>query len=101
MKKFLLKCVSISLLLASIPAFAGHPETDLLLEKAKKEAGEIMPQELKKMFDDEKDVIICTRRTHSVTTPESIQPPVPEHIRSARRSLSSHFDQTDQRLRST
>lgn len=62
MKKVLLGCISIALLLVSTPAFAGHPEADLLLEKAKKEAGEITPAELKKMLDDEKSVIILDVR---------------------------------------
>ena len=62
MRKVLLSCISIGLLLVSTTAFAGHPETEHLLEKAKKEAGEITPLELKKMLDDEKSVIILDVR---------------------------------------
>ncbi len=62
MRKVLLSCISIGLLLVSTTAFAGHPETENLLEKAKKEAGEITPVELKKMLDDEKSVIILDIR---------------------------------------
>jgi len=46
----------------SSPAFAGHVETDKLLAEAKKQAGEITPQALKKMFDAEKDVIVLDIR---------------------------------------
>lgn len=62
MKKLFLSCASFALLLTSTPLFAGYPETDLLLNKAKKEAGEITPQELKKMLDDEQNVIILDVR---------------------------------------
>lgn len=62
MKKVLLSGISIVLLLLSTPVFAGQPETELLLEKAKKEAGEITPAEIKKMLDDEQDVIILDVR---------------------------------------
>ena len=59
MKKILLACLCLGLL---SPLFAGHPETDKLLEKAKKETGEIAPEDLKKMFDAEKEVIILDIR---------------------------------------
>lgn len=62
MRKLLLSCASFALLLTSTPVFAGHPETDLLLNKAKKEAGEITPRELKKMLDNEQNVIILDVR---------------------------------------
>ena len=62
MKKLLLSCISVGLLLVSTAALAGHPETDVLLEQAKKEAGEITPAELKKMLNDEKSIIILDIR---------------------------------------
>jgi len=62
MKKLLLSCVYVGLLFTSTPVFAGHAETEVLLEKAKKEAGEITPEDLKKMFEAEKDVIVLDIR---------------------------------------
>ncbi|PHR55725.1 MAG: sulfurtransferase [Arcobacter sp.] len=59
MKKIIIGCL---LLLLSTSAYAGHAETDKLLAEAKKEAGEMSPQALKKMIDDEKDVIILDVR---------------------------------------
>lgn len=46
----------------SLPLYAGHAETDKLLKEAKKEAGEITPQALKKMFDEEKEVFVLDIR---------------------------------------
>lgn len=45
-----------------ISLFAGHAKTEKLLEAANKEAGEITPQTLKKIFDDEKQVIVLDIR---------------------------------------
>lgn len=61
MRKTVLVYIVISLLLVS-SAFAGHHETDALLKIAKQEAGEISPQDLKKMFDNEEDLIILDIR---------------------------------------
>lgn len=44
------------------PLFAGHAETDKLIEKAIKETGEITAQALKKMFTDEEEVIVLDIR---------------------------------------
>ena len=52
----------IAILAMGTHLFAGHVETEKLLEAAKKEAGEITPQTLKKMFDDEKQVIVLDIR---------------------------------------
>ena len=62
MKKLLLSLMTLGLLLTLTPAYAGHPETERLLKKAKKEAGEMTPEKLKKMLDDEQDVIILDIR---------------------------------------
>ena len=62
MRKLLLSCVSIGLLLVSTSAFAGFPETNILLEKAKKEAGEMEPQKLKQMIDKEEAVVVLDIR---------------------------------------
>jgi len=43
-------------------AFAGHAETEKLLVEAKKEAGEMKPEALKKMIDNEEDVIVLDIR---------------------------------------
>ena len=59
MKKILIAGL---VLFLSTSVYAGHPETDKLLAEAKKEAGEMLPQTLKKMMDDEKDVIILDIR---------------------------------------
>jgi len=41
---------------------AGHPETDKLITQAKKETGEITPKQLKKLIDNEEDVIVLDVR---------------------------------------
>jgi len=58
MKKILVA----SVILGATLLFAGHPQTDKLLKLAKKEAGEISVGTLKKMLDDEKEVIILDVR---------------------------------------
>jgi len=62
MRKLLLSCASYALLLTSTPVFAGYPESDGLIEKAKKEAGEIEPQKLKQMIDKEEEVVVLDVR---------------------------------------
>ena len=42
--------------------FAGFKETDRLLVEAKKEAGEMLPKTLKKMLDNEEEVIVLDIR---------------------------------------
>lgn len=49
-------------LLSTTSLFAGFKETDKLLLEAKKEAGEIEPKILKKMIDNEEEVIILDIR---------------------------------------
>jgi len=51
-----------TLFVTSTLLFAGHAQTDKLLKLAKKEAGEMSVATLKKMLDDEKDVIILDVR---------------------------------------
>ena len=48
--------------LGSTLLMAGHPQTDKLINLAKKQAGEMTAKTLKKMLDDEKDVIILDVR---------------------------------------
>lgn len=62
MKKTLLVYISIGLLLTSTSVFAGFPETNILLEKARKEAGEMEPQKLKQMIDEEEAVVVLDIR---------------------------------------
>ena len=44
------------------PLLAGHPQTDKLIEEAKKESGEITPKKLKTMIDKEEAVIVLDVR---------------------------------------
>jgi len=57
----LLKLV-LTVSLGSTLLMAGHPQTDKLINIAKKQAGEMTAKTLKKMLDDEKDVIILDVR---------------------------------------
>lgn len=41
---------------------AGNPETDKLVEEAKKASGEITPKALKKLLDDHEDIIMLDVR---------------------------------------
>jgi phage shock protein E len=54
--------ISLMILLGVSPIFAGYPETNKLVEEAKKDAGEITPQKLKAMLDKEENVIILDVR---------------------------------------
>ena len=58
------KIITLALLAAIgfLPLTAGHPETDKLIEKARKDAGEITAKALKSMLDKEEDVIILDVR---------------------------------------
>jgi rhodanese-related sulfurtransferase len=58
------KIITVALLVAIgfLPLTAGHPETDKLIEKARKDAGEITSKALKAMLDKEEDVIILDVR---------------------------------------
>lgn len=49
-------------LLINSALFAGHLETDKLVDTAKAEAGEITPKQLKEMLDAEKNVIVLDVR---------------------------------------
>lgn len=62
MKNTILVYISIGLLLTSTSVFAGFPETNILLEKAKKEAGEMEPQKLRQMIDKEEAVVVLDIR---------------------------------------
>lgn len=62
MKKTLLVNMGIGLLIASTSLYAGFPETNILLEKAKKEAGEIEPKKLKEMIDKEEAIVVLDIR---------------------------------------
>lgn len=62
MKKILTNITLIIALSSTTALFAGFKETDKLLLEAKKEAGEIRPQELKKMLDKEEAVILLDIR---------------------------------------
>ncbi len=56
------KIFAITVILGLTLLFGGHPQTDKLLNLAKKEAGEMSVLALKKMLDDEKEVIILDVR---------------------------------------
>ncbi len=58
------KLITISLLtvLSMTPLMAGQPATDKLIAQAKKESGEIDAKKLKKMLDNEENVIILDVR---------------------------------------
>ncbi len=60
MKKFITLVLLAAL--GFLPLTAGHPETDKLIEKAQKDAGEITAKALKSMLDKEEDVIILDVR---------------------------------------
>lgn len=63
MKKTIVNCLFCTgLLFASSPLFAEEDAKMVLINQAKKEAGEITPVELKGMFEDEKSVIILDVR---------------------------------------
>ena len=61
MKTTLINLVLVTIL-SSSTLFAGHKETDKLLEIAKKIAGEMEPVKLKKMINKEENVIILDVR---------------------------------------
>ena len=50
------------LLLGASPILAGYPETDKLVEEAKKDSGEITAKKLKKLLDDNEDLIMLDVR---------------------------------------
>ena len=54
--------LSLILLLGASPILAGQPETDKLVAEAKKDSGEITAKELKKLLDDNEDVIMLDVR---------------------------------------
>ncbi len=60
MKKLICLSLIASLTLTSL--FAGHPETDKLIQKAQKEAGEITAKRLKQKLDKDEGVIILDVR---------------------------------------
>lgn len=63
MKKIIVNCLFCTgLLFASSSIPAQGDAKMVLINEAKKEAGEVMPQELKKMFDNEDSVIILDVR---------------------------------------
>ncbi len=62
MRKRLTNIILIAALTSTTALFAGFKETDKLLVQAKKEAGEMEPQKLKKMIDNEEAVVILDIR---------------------------------------
>ncbi|AKF25290.1 sulfurtransferase [Sulfurovum lithotrophicum] len=54
--------LSLIILLGVSPLLAGHPQTDKLIEEAKKESGEITAKKLKTMLDKEEPVIVLDVR---------------------------------------
>lgn len=52
----------IILLLGASPIVSGYPETDKLVEEAKKASGEITAKKLKKLLDDHEDIIMLDVR---------------------------------------
>ncbi len=58
----MLKVLFIILMSFSTYLLAEHPQTQKLIDQAKKETGEITPQSLKKMLDDGKYVILLDVR---------------------------------------
>jgi rhodanese-related sulfurtransferase len=62
MKTKLLNLLLITSLISTTALFAAHKETNKLLIEAKKEAGEITPERLKQMIDNEETVFILDVR---------------------------------------
>jgi rhodanese-related sulfurtransferase len=62
MKKKLLSLATVVALTTASSLMAGFANTDKLLVEAKKEAGEIQPSVLKKMLDNEQEVIVLDIR---------------------------------------
>ncbi len=54
--------LSLLLLLGVSPILAGYPETDKLVEEAKKASGEITAKKLKTLLDDNEDLIMLDVR---------------------------------------
>lgn len=54
--------LSLILLLGASPVLAGYPETDKLVEEAKKASGEITAKKLKTLLDDNEDLIMLDVR---------------------------------------
>ena len=58
--------LAIILLLGSSPMVAGYPETDKLVEEAKKASGEISAKKLKKLLGDHEDIIMLDVREENL-----------------------------------
>jgi len=58
--------LAIILLLGSSPMVAGYPETDKLVEEAKKASGEITAKKLKNLLDDHEDIIMLDVREENL-----------------------------------
>ena len=58
--------LAIILLLGSSPMVAGYPETDKLINEAKKASGEISAKKLKKLLDDHEDIIMLDVREENL-----------------------------------
>jgi len=54
--------LAIILLLGSSPMVAGYPETDKLVDEAKKASGEITVKKLKNLLDEHEDIILLDVR---------------------------------------
>ncbi|MDP2893084.1 MAG: rhodanese-like domain-containing protein [Sulfurimonas sp.] len=61
-RKLFISSLLIGVFLTSLPLFAQDDAKMVLVNEAKKEAGEITPKQLKAMFDDEKSMIILDVR---------------------------------------
>lgn len=62
MKHNFVKIILIMAVCVTSTLLAGHPETNKLVNQAKKETGEIEPKKLKKMLDEGKEVILLDVR---------------------------------------
>jgi len=62
MKKRSLLSIGLCLFLTNSSLYAGFAETERLIQVATKEAGEMAPQKLKKLLDEDKDVIVLDIR---------------------------------------
>jgi rhodanese-related sulfurtransferase len=58
----IIKTILIMTLCATSTLASGHPETNKLVNQAKKETGEIEPKKLKKLLDEGKEVILLDVR---------------------------------------
>lgn len=82
LKKLLFASILSIAALFSTPLFAEHPETDVLMKKAKKAVKAISPKDLKKMIDDEKSIYMIDIREPDMRVEGTLDGP--ENIEIAR-----------------